>query len=98
MPRSVYVPHRATLLDLRFPVSRKQATSDALKPELGLTRVDVIRVAGLVPCDPRTVTNYLRGAATSHAAAAGIRTALRTLGLADPRAPHSDRGSEHTQS
>ena len=51
-----------------------------------LSRVDAIRIAGLVPCDSRTVVSYFKGAHTSFAAAAGIREALATLGIADPRA------------
>ena len=78
---------------------RKQAISDPAKPGIGISRVDVIRVAGLVPCDPRTVTSYLKGAATSYAAAAGIRAALLTLGLTDPRALTDNASSaEHAHS
>jgi hypothetical protein len=60
----------------------------ATRPRKGaqIDRVTVIRLAGLVPCDPRTVQKYIHGGATSHVARAGIQRAMQALGVPDPRA------------
>jgi hypothetical protein len=53
--------------------------------KIEIDRVTAIRIAGLVPCDPRTVEKFFAGGKTSIVAQQAIRHALRTLGLADPR-------------
>lgn len=50
-----------------------------------IDRLTQIRLAGLVPCDPRTVANYINGKKTSHVAREAIKRAMQTLGVTDPR-------------
>jgi len=51
------------------------------------TRLDFIKVAAQAEIDPRTVASYLNGTAASRPAVIeSIRRALKTFGIADPRA------------
>lgn len=50
-------------------------------------RLTLIRVAGLVPCDPRTVEKYFETRKPlTLVAEHNIRRALASLGMPDPRA------------
>lgn len=50
-----------------------------------IDRQTTIRVAGMVPCDPRSVDRYFAGRGRSYSVTNGIRVALAALGIPDPR-------------
>jgi hypothetical protein len=52
-------------------------------------RLNIIRIAGYVPCDPRTVEKYFRtDEGLKLVSEQAIKRALSALGIPDPRASH----------
>ncbi|MEO8899950.1 MAG: hypothetical protein ABI488_00185 [Polyangiaceae bacterium] len=58
----------------------------SLKNKKKIQRVTALRIAGLVPCDYRTVEHYFDGGRGSFAVVVAIQRALKELNIPDPRA------------